>query len=216
MKRILSYLWPSTTYRDSDYNGRLEVTWINGKKVLDSKHSNYSYGSLQRILNYSLSKVYSSSISETLVLGLGGGCIIESLRHSFAYTGHITAVEIDTTIIDIANKEFNISEDDTLKIIASDAFNYIKQCQAQYDLIIIDLFIDNKVPDKFYTLKFWERLIPLIHQNGHVIFNAGIDLEDHHSIDAICKNFKTYMQFTKHQRVNGTNTVLIGKKNTTC
>lgn len=212
MKRILSYLWPFTTYRDSDFNGTLEVTWLNGKKVLDSQNSNYSYGSLQRILNYSLSKIYSSSISETLILGLGGGCVIDSLRNTFRYTGHITAVEIDSTIIDIANKEFNISDNERLKIIKSDAFNYIKQCKAQYDLIIIDLFIDNKVPDKFYAFEFWEMLIPLVNLNGHIIFNAGINLDNNRKIDELSESFRNYIKFTKYEQVNGTNTILIGTK----
>lgn len=212
MKRILSYIWPFTSYLDSEFNGKLEVTWVNGKKVLDGQNSNYSYGSLQRILNYSLSKVYNPSISESLLLGLGGGCVIESLRDTFEYTGQITAIEIDATIINIATKEFNISDGDGLRIIKIDAFNYVTQCKSQYDLIIIDLFIDNEVPDKFYSFRFWEALIPLINLDGYVIFNAGIKLANNDRIDKISANFRNNMKFTKYELVDGTNTILIGKK----
>ncbi|WP_203458053.1 spermidine synthase [Lacinutrix sp. WUR7] len=212
MKRILSYLWPFTSYLDSDFNGKMEVTWINGKKVLDGQNSNYSYGSLQRILNYSLSKVYNPSISDSLLLGLGGGCVIESLRNNFEYNGQITAIEIDPTIINIATKEFNISESDGLKIIKMDAFNYVAQCKSQYDLIIIDLFIDSKVPEQFYSFPFWETIIPLINPDGYVIFNAGIKLANNDIIDEISANFKKYIKFTKYELVDGTNTILIGKK----
>ena len=44
MKKILSYLWPQTTKFPSDHNGNLEVTLYNGKKMLDSKNANYSFG----------------------------------------------------------------------------------------------------------------------------------------------------------------------------
>lgn len=212
MKRILSYIWPFTNYLDSEVNGKLELTWINGKKVLDGKNSNYSYGSLQRILNDSLLKVYHSSMSSTLLLGLGGGCVIESLRNNFKYTGKITAIEIDSAIIDIANKEFHILEGDGLSILKMDAFAFVEQCKSQYDLIIVDLFIDSSVPEPFYSLKFWELVIPLLHAKGSIIFNAGIQLASNDKIDEISTAFKDRMEFTIYEEVDGTNTVLIGEK----
>lgn len=57
MKRFLSYIWPITKRIESAVNGTLEITWINGKKILDTKNANYSYGSLQRILKFGLSKI---------------------------------------------------------------------------------------------------------------------------------------------------------------
>ena len=52
MKRIFSYIFP---FRLNNYtskiNGLLEINLINGRKTLDTHRSNYSYGSLQKILH---------------------------------------------------------------------------------------------------------------------------------------------------------------------
>lgn len=212
MKRILSYFWPVTTYIDSKYNGKLELTWMDGKKILDGPNSNYSYGSLQRILEYGLSQVYSDSISEILLLGLGGGCVIHSLEKDYNFTGNITAIEIDPTVIEIAKNEFNITSNKHLKIIESDAFDFVQTAKDKYDLIIIDLYIDNLVPEQFYSIDFWNAMIPLLSSDGIILFNAGIKLKNKNKINEIVAYFSTIVSFTKYEGVAGTNTVLIAQK----
>ena len=85
MKKILSYIWPVTRKFPSEFNGTLEISYVNGKKVLDTKNANYSYGSLQKILEIGLTKVNLKSVENLLLLGLGGGSIIQSLRETFEY-----------------------------------------------------------------------------------------------------------------------------------
>ena len=101
MKRLLSYIWPITKYVESAINGRLEITWYNGKKVLDVKNANYSYGTLQKILHFGLEKIDLLSVSNVLVLGMGGGSIIETLRKELNFLGEIIAVEIDPKVVEI-------------------------------------------------------------------------------------------------------------------
>lgn len=53
IKRLLSFILPMKIYEsESKISQSFEVTWNNGKLVLDSKNTNYSYGSLQKILYY--------------------------------------------------------------------------------------------------------------------------------------------------------------------
>ena len=116
MKRLLSYIYPVTKTIESKYSGKLEITWYNGKKHLNSANANYSYGSLQRILKFGLKKINLSRINSVLILGLGGGSVIETLRQDFNYPGQIEAVEIDPVIIDIAKTEFGIEQNETLDV----------------------------------------------------------------------------------------------------
>ena len=54
-QKLVSYLIPINIYkRNSATSQSLEVTWNNGELVLDSMNTNYSYGSLQRILRKGL------------------------------------------------------------------------------------------------------------------------------------------------------------------
>ena len=43
-------MWPITQKVASDINGDIEITWYQGKKLLDTKNANFSYGSLDLIL----------------------------------------------------------------------------------------------------------------------------------------------------------------------
>ena len=124
----------------------MEITWYNGKKQLNTENANYSYGSLQRILKFGLKKIDLKKVNSILLLGLGGGSVIETLRIDFHYLKPIVAIDIDPVIIDIAKNEFNLKEDENLQIICEDALKFMQSNTHEFDLIIIDLFIDIQVP----------------------------------------------------------------------
>ncbi|AXT59007.1 methyltransferase domain-containing protein [Aquimarina sp. AD10] len=212
MKKIVSHIWPLTKRKTSKINGPLEVTWINGKKVLDSQNANYSYGALQKVLEYGLLQIEMQQVNELLILGLGGGSVIKSLQNRFNYQGKITAVEIDDTIIQIAKDEFDIKENKQLRIIHSDAIQYVNHCKKCYDLIIVDIFIDHTVPESFYDQKFWSSLNQLVKLGGYIIFNAGIFLEDTSKIAPIKSILEPNTICKQHNKVEGVNTLLIGNK----
>jgi hypothetical protein len=53
----------------------IEITWTNGELVLDSENTNYSYGSLQRILRLGLKSIGFDKIikmNHVLILGVAG------------------------------------------------------------------------------------------------------------------------------------------------
>lgn len=212
MSRLMSYLWPITNYVESGINGTLEITWINGKKVLDTKNTNYSYGSLQRVLKFGLSKIEISDASEILLLGMGGGSVIKTLREELNFKGKITAIEIDEVMIAVAEKEFNLMNDNVLDIIVDDAFVYVKNVIEEHGIVIVDLFIDKNVPEECYSLNFWKSLIPLIKMGGYIIFNAGLNNSEDIKVDVIMSEFNLVFDFQKFENVENTNTLLIGKK----
>ncbi len=211
MKKIVSYTLPLTRKIQSKINGTLKITWMNGKKVLDSEAANYSYGSLQRILDYGLSKIYFDSKSSVLLLGMGGGSVIETLKKKYNHRGHITAIEIDPVIIEVAKEEFNVAGNKNLSIVSDDALHFVANSRNSFDLIIIDLFVDLKVPTKFYKIEFWNELLNIIKPKGNILFNAGIQLNDDSDIQYLIANYSEKIEFQLHSNVHGTNTLLIGR-----
>lgn len=172
MKRIISYIFPVTKKVNSEINGSLEITLVNGKKVLDTEHANYSFGSLQRVLKFALQQVELKEMNHILVLGLGGGSVLETLPKDFNYSNKITAIDIDPVVIDIAAHEFGINSDEQTRISCNDAFEFVKEHGTKYDLIIVDLFIDNKIPEKFLLIDFWKEMLQNVNIHGSVIFNS--------------------------------------------
>ncbi|MCG2420297.1 fused MFS/spermidine synthase [Aequorivita sp. F47161] len=212
MKKILSYIWPTTRRFSSEINGTLEVTFVNGKKVLDTENANYSYGSLQKILEFGILKVDLKKVDNLLLLGMGGGSVIKSLREKFEYHKNIVAVEIDPQIINLAQEEFGVSASENLQIIEGDAFQFAKTSKEKFQLIIIDLFIDTNVPPIFYGVEFCKNVSKLLQKGGYLIFNVGVNLNKNSGIiKTISENFGYDFAFQNFEKVNGTNTLLIAK-----
>ncbi len=213
MKQLLSYILPITKTVESKYSGTLEITWHNGKKHLNSKNANYSYGSLQRILKYGLDKINLSQIDTVLILGMGGGSVIETLRQDFNYRKSITAVEIDPIIIEIANTEFGISENENLKIHCADASEFVKHTTKKFDLIIVDLYIDLSVPSQFLSEAFWDGILKLKSSKGDIIFNASVKNSKNKTLKQLIEYLKTKIYKVEvFEKVNNTNTLVVLKR----
>lgn len=177
IQNFLSFIFPIRlkTY-SSAINGPLEINLVNGKKMLDTEISNYSFGSLQKILREGLRKTGTTGMESILLLGLGGGSVIASLREEFGSNAEITALELDPQIIDIAKNEFHIEKYANLKIIEADAVEFVNSNQGSYDLIIVDLFVGNEVPEVFTQAGFIDKASHLLSANGKVIYNTMAEI----------------------------------------
>ncbi|MCF1190154.1 methyltransferase domain-containing protein [Mangrovimonas sp. AS39] len=212
MKRWLSYIIPFTKKVSSSHNGILEITWYNGKKHLNTQNTNYSYGSLQRILKTGLRQLNIEGCQHILLLGLGGGCVIETLRKDFDYQNKITAVDIDPTMISITKEEYGLQENEFLELICMDAHEFVSNATSKFDLIIVDIFVDDQVPKLFLERPFWSELVHRFSKQGQLLFNA--------SLNGNSKNLKTIEEILNSNgfhcqwltKVHGTNTLLLGKK----
>ena len=208
--KIASFFWSITTKIASDINGDLEVTWYQGKKVLDTKNANFSYGSLDNILEEAFKFIQINPNDKILILGLGAGNFIKKIKHKFHHKGQITAIELDKQIIKIAAAEFGVKNNQNLSIINENAFDYVIKSNKKFDFILIDIFVDNIVPKEFYSLQFWNAILKLLKPNARFLFNAGILLKDSNLLDLIINGYKDRIQFLKKENVNKTNTLLFG------
>ncbi|WP_431132766.1 spermidine synthase [Psychroserpens mesophilus] len=212
MIKYLSYVYPITRKVSSKYSGCLEITWYNGKKHLNTKNANYSYGSLQAILKFGLEKIDIHQVDSVLLLGLGGGSVIKTLRQDFNYQKQITAVDIDPVIIEIAKTEYQLENNSNTSIICEDALQFIKANTMRFDLIIIDLFIDVTVPKPFLELSFWNHVVKSKSTNGVILFNASLEDKKSNQLNAVIDFLKTKVyKVNIFDNVNNTNTVIISQ-----
>lgn len=176
LRRVLSYLIPIRVYhKKSMVSKAIEINWNNGQLVLDSQNTNYSYGSLQRVLRLGLKKIgfdKIKSMNNLLVLGVAGGSVIKTLVDEIQYQGKITGIEIDPDVIQIANEYFNLNKIPNLNIIIDDAFEFVLKTKETYDLIIIDVFQDTIMPNFLFEKFFINRIGSLLNQHGYILFNT--------------------------------------------
>jgi spermidine synthase len=178
IQKILSYLIPITIYKKkSKLSKSIEITWINGELVLDSENTNYSYGSLQRILRLGLKNIGFKRIKtmqNVLVLGVAGGSVIKTLIEEIQFRGKITGVEIDPEIIKVADSYFDLNQIPNLNIVIEDAFEFVLKTNSKYNLIIVDIFQDTKMPDFLFEKFFTDRLCSLLQDKGFILFNTMV------------------------------------------
>lgn len=175
-KKWLSYIVPINIKTEkSHWSKTLEVTWANGELVLDSAHTNYSYGSLQRILRTGLLKIGFERIAKMnhiLVLGVAAGSVVKTLNNEVGYKNKITGIEIDANVIEIANTYFELNSVPNFDLILDDAFEFVLKTKEKYDLIIIDIFQDTTMPNFLFERFFVNRILEILQPNGLFLFNT--------------------------------------------
>ena len=179
LTKLLSFFIPITIFKqNSSVSNSIEITWSNGQLVLDSKNTNYSYGSLQRILRKGLQTIGFENIKtldSILVLGVAGGSVIKTLVNEVEVIGEIIGVEIDEDIISLANKYFKLDEIPNLTILIEDANKFVQKSNKTFDLIIIDIFQDNCMPGFLFETAFIENTISNLNPSGYLLFNTMIN-----------------------------------------
>jgi spermidine synthase len=194
IRKLLSYLLPITVFKTkSNWSKSIEITWANGELVLDSENTNYSYGSLQRILRLGLKTIGFRQIRKMntiLVLGVAGGSVIKTLNDEIQFKGKIIGVEIDPEIIKIANSYFQLNQIPNLSLLNTDAFEFVLQANDKYDLIIVDIFQDTKMPSFLFENFFTQRLCALLQEKGCILFNTMVLSEKDNQ-----RNKKYYNEF---------------------
>lgn len=177
-QKILSYFIPKIIHKTiSEVNDTLEVCYVNGKLVLDSKNTNYSYGNLQKVLKKGLLKIGKEQINQfqnTLILGVGAGCVIETLVEEFNYQQKIIGIELDKKVIKIAQDYFNLNRFKNFDLIQYNAFDYVLETKQKFDFIIIDIFQDTKMPYFLFEIFFMKKIHEILNKKGIVLFNTMV------------------------------------------
>jgi spermidine synthase len=175
IKRLLSYLIPIKIYETpSDISSNLEITWNNGKLVLDSKNTNYSYGSLEKVLKKGMQHIgYSTlkNVKSTLLLGVAGGSAIKIMRKEIYNHELIVGVDVDPKVIELATAYFNLGTYQNLEINIQDAQDFMKSNKQKFDFILIDIFQDNNMPNFLFERNFIENIKGAMQKNSFLLFN---------------------------------------------
>ena len=188
LQKLMSYLVPINIYkRKSAWSKSLEVSWNNGQLVLDSANTNYSYGSLQRVLRKGLKAIGFEKVvamDHILVLGVAGGSVVKTLVDEVKFGGRITGVEIDRDVIQLAQTHFGLDKIPNLEIVIDDAFEFALRTRERYDLIIVDIFQDTVMPNFLFEKFFAQRLGDLLLPGGFLLFNTMILTPEHEARNA--------------------------------
>lgn len=175
--RLFSYILPIRLIRkQGDINQYLEVRLENGKYVLNTELVNYSFGGLHKVFKQALSRypLTGRKIDNVLILGFGAGSVASLLRKEHNIKSPITGVEQDSMVIELAEKYFDINQFQPLTIHQYDAFEFVMNCKEAYDMIIMDVFIEDEVSEKFLQQDFVNALGSVLSSKGILFYNIMV------------------------------------------
>ena len=183
-KRWLSYLWeiPIESVH-SEVNPDLHVSLIRGRFQLYTERAIYSFDDLYDNFGHTFSKLRLQSLpgGQVLILGFGLGSIALLLDAYDDQTWHYTGIEKDEAVLYLAHQYAIPRIQHPIQLIQTDAHLFINQCQTKYDLICMDIFVDDVVPETFKTTTFLNQLNQVLNPGGLLLFNklsrTAVDLE---------------------------------------
>ena len=140
-----------------------------------------------------------------LIIGLGGGTMSNAL-HQLLPNSQIDNIEIDPAVIKIAKKYFKYSENNKVKTYQEDGRIYIKRALLQgqqYDLIILDAYNGDYIPEHLMTVEFLEQVKSLLSDHGVVAANtAATNRLYHHESATYFRVFGVFFNLTSAQTSN--------------
>jgi spermidine synthase len=120
-----------------------------------------------------LALIWQSQPKNIYVVGFGGGSLPRFFHHYFSQTT-IECTELDSTVVEVAQKFFGIQLDDRLKVIIQEGREYLTQNQSilKYDLIIVDAgFGSGYMPYNLVTQEFYHLCQECLSSTGVLVVN---------------------------------------------
>lgn len=120
-----------------------------------------------------------------LIIGLGGGTIPRALRQ-VAPQAQIDVVEIDPAVVKVARRYFDLGDSSQVNVIEADGRVQVKRAlreQHRYDLIMLDAFDHEYIPEHLLTREFLTEVKSLLAPGGVLAANtfSTSRLYDHES-----------------------------------
>lgn len=109
-----------------------------------------------------------------LIVGLGGGTLPMALRELIP-NAVIDTVEIDSAVVEVAADYFGYRTDEQSRIFTQDARVFGKRARIkgdQYDLIILDAFNGEYIPEHLMTVEYLSEMRDLLSENGTLVANT--------------------------------------------
>lgn len=178
-KRLASYLVSFVVERHTTpHNPVVEVVYSCGRYVLNGRSVNYSFGGLHQVFVASLGHlgVPVRPIRRVLVLGLGAGSI-PAILSGYGKPYEVTGVEADPLVLDLAARYWGLHQlpNIQLDVVNMLAEDFVAEDTLTYDLICVDLFVDNMVPAAAQTPIFLHHLHRLMAPGALLMYNCMFD-----------------------------------------
>jgi spermidine synthase len=139
-----------------------------------------------------------------LIVGLGGGTLPRALQQMLPRTT-IDSIEIDPAVVKVARQYFDFRSSERIRVVEMDGRVFVKRAlreQRAYDLIMLDAFDHEYIPEHLLTQEFLREVRGLLAPGGVLAANtfSSSKLYDHESV-TYASVFGTFFNLKQENRV---------------
>lgn len=171
LQSLMSYLLEIKLSENStNENGKMLVSLNSGRISLSTQNAIYSFEDKYYTFKTALENIKPEleKAQNALILGFGMGSITWMIRNLYNNNIHITGVEYDKWILEQFKQYYSFKN---IEFINEEANKYLKNSTEKFDLIFVDLFTDDYVPEEFQSIDFFKEIKKNMKDNSKVIFN---------------------------------------------
>ena len=128
---------------------------------------------MEYVRNASLGLSYAREHNSALIVGMGGGVFSNLLARKIPGI-KIDAIEINRVVVDVAKEFFDVRESRNYRIHIQDAADYIASTKQHYDIIFLDAYSGDGIPEHLTTKEFFARVGSLLNPGGVIVANFGL------------------------------------------
>jgi spermidine synthase len=190
----------------SPLNGNIQVVKdVNGTRLVVDGISQSGW-SMKAIWDRAIKriKIQYPSPKSVLILGLGGGSAAQSVQRHWKQS-KIIGIDVDPFIVDLGKKYLGLSKVDNIKVTIADANQWVKEkakeiralgegkslkSRKSFDVILVDLFVGESIPQVFKEEKFLKNLIQLVNPYGLIAINHLYGVNDKEDAKKLAKNLR--------------------------
>lgn len=157
----------------SRLNPHLYVSLYKGRFRLCTANAVYSFADLYDNFNKAFQRLSldGKPIEDVLLLGFGLGSIPLMLENKYGKRYRYTGVEADESVLYLAGKYTLPALYSPIELHCADALAFVQQTPEQFDLICMDVFLDDQIPEAFVQKDFLETLRALLRPGGVLLYN---------------------------------------------
>ncbi len=129
---------------------------------------------MEYVRHASLGIAYTPHLEKALVIGMGGG-VFSNLLLKHLPQVQVDSVEIDPAVVTAAKTYFGMTESSKHHIYIQDAAKYMEETKEKYDLILLDAYDADGIPEHLATQVFFNKAAEKLTSNGVIVANFGLD-----------------------------------------
>ncbi len=155
----------------SEKNGRIVVERILNRTSIFVDGFDQSSRYITEMWKQALLRVPSDhTVKHVLILGLAGGNAVRLVHRKFK-DAHVTVVEWDPVMVDLAKTLRLFSRKHMPEIVTADAVEFVQKTQQTFDLIIVDLFHGEIPEPRLASEEMISSLSHILNPDGYLLLN---------------------------------------------